>query len=172
MTLVKATEADFDKIYTEMQKSFIPEEIRDRDEALATLFEEDYSIYKLIEGDVWVGFITLWKLSEYTFIEHFVVFSEFRSRGYGALCLEEIKAKAPRLVLEAEPPTDVIKCRRIEFYKRCEFYVNDYPYMQPSYKKHGTGVELVLMSYPMPLRDCEAIKDELYRKVYKKGASS
>lgn len=168
MQLIKAEKADFNTIYTEMQNSFIPEEIRERDEAFAVLSEKDYCIYKLIADGVWVGFITLWTLSEYTFIEHFAVFEKYRNRGLGARCIEQIKKLSKKLVLEAEPPLDEMKKRRIGFYERCGFHVNDCPYMQPPYKEGGEGVMLVLMSYPEPIENFESLKAELYARVYKK----
>ena len=60
MNLKKASSFDFDLIYSEMQKSFIREEIRDRDTALALMSEKNYSMYHLLEGDARVGFLAIW----------------------------------------------------------------------------------------------------------------
>ena len=54
----------------------------------------------------------------------------------------------------------------VEFYKKAGFHLNDYPYVQPPYRKGGNGVELILMSWPHPLADPERIKKELYTTVY------
>ena len=167
MRLIKADCADFDRIYPAMCESFIPEEIRDEKEARAVLGEKNYTAYKIYENDVWVGFITLWELSDFAFVEHFVIFSEFRGRGLGAKCLKEVKGMYEKLVLEAEPPIDEIQKRRIGFYNRCGFFANDYPYIQPSYREGGVGVTLLLMSYPRPLCNCDSVKNELYKEVYK-----
>ena len=82
MQLIKATKSDFDVIYQQMQKSFIRDEIRDEAAALAVLDEKGYSVYKIYENAQWVGFITLWELSDLCFIEHFAVFEDYRNRGY------------------------------------------------------------------------------------------
>ena len=169
MRLIKATKVDFEVIYPAMESSFIPDEIRDKDAALAVLTEEGYVVYKIYENDTWVGFITLWELSDFSFIEHFAIFSEYRNRGYGERTLEKIKESYASLVLEAEPPITDIQKRRIGFYERCGFCQNDYEYMQPSYRAGGSEVRLVLMSYPEPLSDCEATKRELYSRVYKRN---
>ena len=167
MLLTKATEADFDVIYKAMTESFIPEEIRAREDAKALLSESGYGIYKITKDGEWVGFITLWSLCGFTFIEHFVIFAAMRSRGLGEECLKELKSRHKALVLEAEPPVEDIQKRRIGFYQRCGFFTNDFHYIQPSYREGMSGVELVLMSYPTPLDDCNAVKCELYKKVYK-----
>lgn len=167
MELIKACDGDFEIIYAAMTESFVPEEIRDKDKALAVLKEKDYTAYKIIDTSAWVGFITVWELAEAAFIEHFVIFPEFRGRGFGGEVLTLMKKKYRAMVLEVEPPTDEIKKRRISFYKRCGFFVNDYYYLQPSYRKGGEGVELILMSYPALLESCDAAKRELYSRVYK-----
>ena len=169
MWLTKASKADFEVIYPAMQNSFIPDEIREKDAALTVLDEEDYTVYKIYENAEWVGFITLWELSGFAFIEHFAVFSEYRNRGYGGRTVEMVKEKYESLVLEAEPPIEEIQKRRIGFYERCGFCQNDYEYMQPSYREGGAEVRLVLMSYPAPLSDCEATKREIYSRVYKRS---
>ena len=67
-----------------------------------------------------------------------------------------------------EHPEDELKARRIAFYKRLGFCQNDYPYIQPSYRKGGKGVPLILMSYPKKLDNCENTASVLYKKIYNK----
>ena len=45
MKLTKATPEEFDFIYSEMEKNFVREEIRDYDSAKAVMNESGYSIY-------------------------------------------------------------------------------------------------------------------------------
>ena len=167
MKLIKATDVDFDLIYSEMEKNFVREEIRDYCSAKKITTEEGYSIYHVADGDTRVGFMTVWELSGFLFLEHFVTYEPFRNKGYGAAALNLLKEKSPLIILEAEPPREVIQRRRIGFYKRNGFSENDFTYIQPPYRKGDTGVELILMSYPEKLKNAKAYVKEIYQTVYK-----
>lgn len=167
MELIKATAEDFDLIYSEMEKNFVREEIRGREAAKAVMEDTKYSVYHVTDGGTLVGFITVWELSGFAFLEHFVTYEEFRNKGYGKEVLKIIEEKYKNAVLEVEPPEDDMKKRRIAFYKRQGFYENGYPYIQPPYRAEDAGVRLILMSYPAPLSDFDGHVKEIYRKVYK-----
>ena len=166
MTLEKISYEDFDVIFRQMESNFIPDERREHDSALALLNNEKYTVYHVIDGDVRVGFITVWELKNIYFIEHFVIFEQYRNQGYGAAVLTTVKEKFSKIFLECEPPTFDIAKRRMAFYMRSGFVVNDRPYLQPPYRKDGALVPLVIMSYPMALDDFDGTVDELYRTVY------
>ena len=170
MKIIKADSEDFDLIYSEMEKSFIREEIRDYDSALEALNDEKYSIYHVADGDTRVGFMTVWELSGFAFLEHFVTYEKFRNKGYGHKALALLKEKFKCIMLEAEPPREDIQKRRISFYERNGFQKNDFPYIQPPYRASDTGVRLILMSYPTPLYDAAPYVKEIYEKVYKKNS--
>ena len=167
MKLIKATTGEFNPVYSAMKRNFTQEEIRDYDFALAVMKEEQYSIYHITDGDTRVGFCAIWELSEFAFIEHFVIYESFRCKGYGTRVLELIKESFKTIVLEVEPPQDEMKARRIAFYKRCGFFKNGIEYTQPPYRPSDEAVKLILLSYPERLKDAEAVKKELYRSVYK-----
>ncbi|MBE6645197.1 MAG: GNAT family N-acetyltransferase [Ruminococcaceae bacterium] len=167
MKLRKATVSEFDGIYREMQKNFIPEEIRDYESAREVMKEDGYSLYHVLCDDIRVGFITVWELSEFAFVEHFVIYADFRNKGLGERTLALLKDKYDKILLEAEPPENEIKSRRISFYKRCAFHENIYEYFQPPYRKGDCGTRLVLLSYPNVLSDFESAKKQIYKDVYK-----
>ncbi len=168
MQIIKATVEDFDLIYSEMEKNFVREEIRDRGSAREVMEDENYVIYHVTEGGTRVGFITVWELSGFAFAEHFVTYEKFRNKGYGHEAIKIIEEKYKRVVLEVEHPLDDMKKRRIAFYKRQGFFENAQPYIQPPYREDGEGVPLILMSYPAPLSDFDAHVTEIYERVYKK----
>ena len=168
MELIKAKAEDFEVIYSEMEKSFVREEIRDRARAREVMDEENYVIYHVTDDDTRVGFITIWELSGFAFAEHFVTYEEFRNKGYGKEALKMIEEKYKKVVLEVEPPEDGIKKRRIAFYKRQGFFENAQPYIQPPYRDEDEGVPLIIMSYPAKLSDFEAHVTEIYGRVYNK----
>ena len=168
MNLKKASLSDFDEIYSEMEKNFISDEIRDRDTALSVMSDPRYIIYHICDGGQKVGFITVWELEGFTFAEHFVIYEKYRNCGYGGKGMRLLQEKYSDIVLEVEHPETDLKARRIGFYKRLGFCQNDYPYIQPSYRKGGEGVPLILMSYPKKLDNCKNTASVLYKKIYNK----
>ena len=168
MKLEAMSACDFDGIYAQMEENFIVEERRDRADAKAVLEDPAYEILHLIDGQTRVGFVGLWHLEgENTFLEHFVIYAAYRGRGYGAKALRLLQDRFARLVLEAEYPKTEIAARRVAFYQRNGFFKNDFPYVQPSYRKGGEGVPLLLMSYPTPLADPARVARLLQARVYK-----
>ena len=82
---------------------------------------------------------------------------------------EEARKIGKAFCLEVEPPTEEMAKRRIEFYKRIGFVLNEYPYMQPSLGEGKNPIPLMIMSYKEPLtkESFENIRKVLYREVYK-----
>ena len=165
MELLLMVAGDFAGIYNAMVEAFPREERRDRVTAEALLSTPCYRIYHAVRQGVRVGFIALWELGDFVFVEHFVIYPIFRCRGYGAQVLACLKERYTSIVLEAEHPETEIAVRRLAFYERCGFVKNSYPYLQPSY--HGEApVPLVLMSYPTALTAPEAAVRQIHQTVY------
>ena len=172
MELLRADALDFDGIYEAMEAAFPYEERRKRDAARALLIMPRYRIFHIVKDGVRVGFVTLWELDGLAFVEHFVTYSAYRNRGYGAQAIALLQARYPCIVLEAEHPDTPIAARRLAFYKRTGFVENEYPYIQPSYHGDGVGVPLVLMSYPAALANPDAVAKRLYKEVYDNGTDA
>ena len=168
MKFIKAQLSDFDFIFSKIIENFIPDERRDYEEALLLFREGRYDIYRLTQEEENLGFITVWQLADFTFAEHFVIYEEYRNRGYGREALLKLQAMFPKIVLEAEEPVEMMQKRRLAFYKRCGFFQNERPYFQPSYRNGGKQVPMIIMSYPMPLEDFDAAVKSIYEGVYLK----
>lgn len=153
-------------IYSQMESNFIRDEIRDYADALSVFENNKYTVYLLRENGETVGFMCVWNLSDLTFLEHFVVYENFRGRGYGAKALELLKNSCPILVLECEPPESASQQRRMDFYKRHGMIVNEQDYWQPSYRPNGEKCYLKLMS-SAKLSNFNAAVKEIYKEVYK-----
>ncbi len=166
MKLERIKSGEFDYIYSQMQQNFVIDEIRDRLQALEVLSEPFYSIYNIIEKDIKVGFIATWEFKEFLFVEHFVIYQEYRKTGYGSKALSLVKEKSKLIVLEVEPPETETAIKRIEFYKKNSFICSDYNYMQPSYRKGGNAIPLIIMT-SKPISTPQSVKDSLYKNVYK-----
>lgn len=162
---------DFDKIYDIMDMSFPRDEYRPYDEQKELLNDPAYSIYVLYnEAHDIKAFIAVWEFDDFVFIEHLAVHPEFRNCGKGSYILNEVIGLFDKTVcLEVEPPETELAKRRIGFYQRNNFVLNNYPYMQPSISKGRKAIPLIIMTSNSKVdKDTfERMKDVLYTKVYK-----
>ena len=116
-----------------------------------------------------IGLITYWKLDSFNYIEHFAIKENLRNKGYGQEALKQLKEEIEgMIVLEVEEPIDELTKRRIEFYQRQGFTIQDMPYQQPPYRKGDDWFPMKLMT----LRDknfsseFERIKESIYKEAY------
>lgn len=166
----KLLKEDFDNVFSLMETSFPKDEYRPYEEQKALLENPAYSLYGQKSGGQLQGFMALWKFDGFTFIEHFAVNPAFRNGGIGSGMLQElVNAETGRVCLEVELPDNDLASRRIGFYRRNRFFLNDYPYMQPSISKGRTPVPLRIMTWKEPVseEDFETIRTVLYREVYR-----
>lgn len=121
------------------------------------------------DGDVSVGFITVWTLTEIIYVEHFAIADEFRRRGYGAQALKELirMSDGCKLILEVELPSTEEAVGRISFYEKCGFVLSSRPYLQPSYSPSKQSVPMSLMTYgKVGKQEIENAVKEIYKMVY------
>ena len=163
------TEKDFDIVYSKMTSAFPYEERRDSFDEKECLKDNRFRFLSLIDNDTSVGFVALWLLDGFVFLEHIAIDEDKRSSGYGSRAIELIKSEFNLpIILEAEAPVTEQQIKRIAFYKRLGFTVNDYDYTQPSYHG-GEGVPLMLLSFPKPMTDEDFNKfiEETRKSAYK-----
>lgn len=162
---------DFNKIYELMKMSFPSDEYRIYEEQKALLNNPAYCVYGLYnEFQDIKAFIAVWEFNNFSFIEHFAVNPENRNEGTGTYLLSEVIKLIPKPVcLEVEPPETEIALRRIGFYERNNFFLNDYPYMQPPMSKGKKAIPLLIMTFGRKIDEdtFKYIKSTLYAKVYK-----
>ena len=168
MKLTEISHADFDGIYTAMERNFIPDERRDYAHAKRVLECPEFHLFHVECENEKVGFVSFWCLDGVTFFEHFVIYEAFRSQGVGAKVLSLMKKKFSPLVLECERPVDPMQARRAAFYKRNGFCENDCDYYQPAYSAQGSEVPMLLLSYPTPLEDPRGVAEQIRREVYER----
>lgn len=149
------TEKTFDSVYEKMKAAFPYEERRDYNDQKECSEIKYFNCFEILDGESPVGFVTPWIFDEFVYIEHLAIDEDKRSGGYGSKTVEKIKDfyKKP-VILEAEAPQTEQQIKRIRFYERLGFKVNDYKYMQPSYHG-GEGVPLMILSYPSLLSQAE-----------------
>lgn len=169
MRLVEIKSEEFDGIYAEMEKNFIPDERRDYEHARRVLENPAFHVFHVENEGQNVGFISIWRLNGVTFAEHFVIYEQFRGKGIGARVLPLLQEKFPRIVLECERPDTPLQARRAAFYKRHGFCENDCDYYQPAYRQDAREVPMLLLSYPARLEDPDATAAYIRQEVYERS---
>lgn len=110
----------------------------------------DYYHFEMIfnENDI-IGIILWWNFENLKFIEHLAVQPLFRGKGLGKKILENfILQNSKPILLEVELPTNKINQKRIQFYQKLGFILNQHPYFQPPMRLGSPKVKLNLMSFP------------------------
>lgn len=164
---------EFEEVFSLLKTSFPPDEYRTYDEQKSLFLNPEYSVYVVLGNNEnkLKAFVAVWEFDDFLFIEHFCVNPDFRNNGLGAYILSEIrKLYSCRMCLETEVPENEISERRIAFYERNRFFLNQYPYVQPAYSDEKKPVPLYIMTTDGHISEgqFEKIKEMLYSKVYKK----
>lgn len=163
---------DFDKMYEILARSFPLDEYRSYEDHKALLDDPHYTVYTCCDGEDLMGFLAVWEFEAFGFIEHFAVAPRYRNRGLGGRMLKDLAERlAKQLCLEVEPPQTSMACRRIGFYQRNGFYLNDYAYTQPSLGVGRKEIPLRIMTSGSPVdqQTFERIREVLYSNVYNRG---
>jgi len=160
---------EFDTVYDLMERSFPLEEYRPYEGQKALLCDPSYGIYVTKEKGKILGFGAVWQMEEWLFLEHLAVDPQCRNQGIGGQLLGHFAAK--RCCLEVELPENDIARRRIGFYERNGFFLNGYPYMQPSLGEDRDPVPLRIMTSEGTIAPEEftRLKKLLYSRVYGVG---
>lgn len=166
----KLQKYEFNQLYELMELSFPKDEYREKADQEKLLDNPVYTVYsqKTDNGGL-KAVICAWDFNDFLYIEHFAVHPEHRNGGIGGNMLKEIVAECgKRVCLEVELPNTEMAKRRISFYQRNGFFLNDYPYVQPAMGKGKKAVPLSIMTTEGRLTegDFEKIRSTLYREVY------
>lgn len=170
----------FERVYEIMSASFPVTEYRTRSGQEALLGRPEYRLLtERDERERIIAFLAVWEFPALRFIEHLAVDPSVRGGGVGNKLvrkyLEEQSGEQPvkPTILEVELPEDELSARRISFYERLGFCLNEYSYVQPPLREGLEPLPLRIMSYPRQLAEQEflACKAILYSKVYRVSES-
>lgn len=168
--LEKFNRSDFDNVYRLMCESFPTDEYRPYAEQLRLTDFSEYSLFGLHgENGTVKAFISVWDFNTFAYIEHFAVATSCRNGGVGANILERVQDKIKKLiVLEVERPETEIARRRINFYERNGFFLNEYDYVQPPISQGKNPLPLFIMSSKGKISEKRfaEIKEKIYSAVY------
>ena len=157
------------------ETAFPPEERRHFDALIQLLPCPDMHFCALVEAGQPVGFIIYWQWPDagVLFIEHFAIDPNRRGQQLGQQALAQVlNIPAAYYLLEAEHPTNDLSKRRIHFYERSGFQVNDFSYAQPPYQSGNPAIPMALLSLPVIHEQTlfnelsRLIEERVYRRFY------
>lgn len=131
--------------------------------------EPRFTLYTLHKDSEYSGFITTWDLGDFSYVEHFAIDESARNGGIGGKAMKQWLATCNRpVVLEVELPAEEMSRRRIGFYERLGFVLDNHAYRQPPYREGDSWLEMRLMAYgPLALETSfERVRDLIYHHVY------
>ena len=172
--LEKFKHCDFDNFFKLMRESFPSVERRSYEDQKKLLCKDSYNIIVgKDEKENIIAIMAVWEFNRFNFIEHFAVDSKMRGNGMGTSILKNYLNKCDKpIFLEVELPENDNSIRRIEFYKRLGFHLNNFEYLQPPLQKQHDFLRLKVMSYPRSVDNMEftGFRNMVYDKVYKNHA--
>ncbi len=154
--------------------SFPLDERRNFDLVIEMVGKEGFDFYVIkssLEDETPTGIISIWEFDEFAYIEHFAIDLSLRQKGYGSKVLNEIINKYTKpFIIEVEPPTNAEALKRINFYKKLNFSLLDFNYLQPAYSPTQKALPMKLMT-----NNCQYFTNEniqkavslIHKKVYK-----
>lgn len=139
----------FQEAWKLYEDSFPSEERRPLNNQSKVLQNDNYYFDVLIDKNQFIGFILWWDFETHKYIDHFATAIEQRNKGIGTLILNKfIDRDNKTIILEVELPTSNINERRIKFYERVGFKINEHYYEIPPVAEDKSPLQLLLMSYP------------------------
>ncbi len=162
---------EFDSVFNIMEQSFPEDEYRDYVEQRALFENPEYDIYVVDGGENEIkAFISVWDFDEFAYVEHFAVNPEYRNGGIGAEVLHRLhELMDKQLCLEVELPENELARRRIGFYSRNGFILNEYHYIQPPMSVGKNPVPLFIMTSHESINEerFKYLRSVLYERVYR-----
>ncbi len=154
------------KIYEE---AFPPNERRSLSQQRLLMENPLYHFKYLYYFDKLAGFLAYWTLDGFIYIDHFAIGMGLRGKGLGEKALADfLLIQNQDVILEVEKPETETAKKRIAFYERLGFFLNEYNYFQPPFSDNKKAVPLLIMSHQSILSQnkFEKIKEIIYRDVY------
>lgn len=157
---------EFRQIY---ESSFPEDERRKWIQFIDLLHNSQFKLHEIYIQEKFIGFISVWDLMEFSFIEHFAIQATEQGKGYGTQALNRVLSMNSKpVILEVEEPFTETARKRISFYERLSFSINNQSYFQPPYSPDKSSVKMMLMSYPTKIEPeyLERIKAQIHDQVY------
>lgn len=118
---------------------------------LDVLKEDRYNCIAVCEKDKLVGLLFYWELENCKYIEHLAILTELRCKSYGSKILSEFCKSDKTIISEIDPPVDEISIKRLNFYTKLGFKLQEFNHIHPPYRKNYQGHNLKIMSHKKDL---------------------
>ncbi|CAH0291947.1 GNAT family N-acetyltransferase [Chryseobacterium sp. Bi04] len=166
LPIINAEDDRVQEIYNSYTSTFPVDEQRDREQFLDLFSNPQTKIMSVFHESEAIGYLILWKMSSFVFVEHFEVFETFRSKKLGSHIIEHLLETYPKIILEIEP-ADLSEDaqRRYSFYQRNSFSLIDNSHIQPSYGEGKQSLHLWLLANYAP-ENVDELKNEICDIVY------
>lgn len=169
LPITSAEDYRVQEIYSSYISTFPVDEQRDKKQFVDLFSNPQVKIMSVAHESKAVGYLILWELSTFVFVEHFEVFESFRSKKLGSYIISHLLENYPKIILEIEPEDlgEDAK-RRYSFYQRNSFSLIDKTHVQPSYGEGKKSLNLWLLANYSPenVEDCKKeIGDTVYLKI-------
>lgn len=169
LRILEENNKEFNEAWKIYEDSFPVDEKRKLEDLIKILGEDIYSFYAIHDMKEIIGILEIWDFNDFILIEHIAIREDLRNQGIGTRIMKKfIEDNKKIIVVEIEKPETEIAKRRIRSWKRLNFKINRYDYIQPAYSKGKNPVPMFLISYPGLIKKSEylGIIEEIYKKVY------
>lgn len=147
--LKKISDNYFNKAWKLYEDAFPIEERKLLNEQTQIMKASNYHFDIIIDNNKMIGFLLWWNFETLRYIDHFATCIEQRNKGFGKQILKKFVATNNKpVLLEVELPNSTLNKRRIKFYERIGFKLNQHYYEIPPLKEGHKPLQLLLMSYP------------------------
>ena len=146
--ITSANDPRFAEVMALYAIAFPRHEQRESDAQNRILSYPDYRCVALRDGETFVGLICWWDAGPFLYVEHIAIRSDLRGKGYGRCALRQLQDTGKPILLEIDPPVDVISIRRRDFYLSLGFRVNPHEHLFPPYHAGEASHPMVLLSFP------------------------
>ena len=140
---------DFARAWRLYKESFPVAERRRLNFHRRIMLRSIYHFDVVMDHNVFIGILLWWDFESVRYIEHLAVVPTLRGMQHGERILRRFLSESDMPVwLEVEPPDNELRNRRVGFYRRVGFTLNEHDYTQPAYEKSSQPVPLLVMTYP------------------------
>lgn len=166
---INMDEKDFDLFFNMLKNSFPENERRDYSSQKNLLDNSNYKPLVFKENGEILAIMATWEFEDFIFIEHLAVDAKLRGKGIGTELIKNYLNKCKKnIFLEVEPPSCDVSKKRILFYEKLNFYLNDFYYLQQPLNPNDNPLELKIMSYSKHISEKEFAKYKkvIYKEIY------
>ena len=166
---IRMDKKDFDLFFDILKNSFPENERRDYSSQEGLLDNSNYKPLVFKENGEILAIMAIWEFEDFVYIEHLAVDNKLRGKGIGTELIKNYLNKCKKKVfLEVEPPSCDVSKKRILFYEKLNFYLNDFYYLQQPLNPNDKPLELKIMSYSNHIseKEFDEYKKVIYKEVY------